>query len=132
MVCPGASGPIPPKLTHYPPLRTRSAITEESRPTRRTVILGWRLRKDDTNSCNRQGDGALNVPSATPSALHGREGADAARGVLERLQPPGGMLGEGAAGVGWEDAASGPNKQVGSQRVLELADLLGHGGLRDP
>ena len=40
------------------------------------------------------------------------------------------MLGEGVARVGRDDAAPGADEQVGAERALELADLLGDGGLR--
>ena len=42
------------------------------------------------------------------------------------------MLGEGLAGVGRGDPASGADEEIGSERPLELADLFGDGGLRDP
>ena len=51
--------------------------------------------------------------------------------VLERAQAAGGVLGERAAGVGGDDAAPGADEQVGAERPLELADLLGDRGLRD-
>ena len=41
------------------------------------------------------------------------------------------MLGERAAGLGGDDAAAGADEQVGAERLLELADLLGDRGLGD-
>jgi hypothetical protein len=41
------------------------------------------------------------------------------------------VLGERASGLGRHDAAPRPHEQVGPERLLELADLLGDGGLRD-
>jgi hypothetical protein len=75
--------------------------------------------------------GAKRAQRHTPAA-HRREFADAARRVLERAQALGGVLGERVAGVGGDDAAPGADEQVSAQRALELADLLGHGGLRHP
>ena len=57
--------------------------------------------------------------------------AHAAGGVIERLQAAGGMVGEGATGVGGDDAPSGPDEEVDAEQVLHLADVLGHRGLRD-
>jgi hypothetical protein len=56
---------------------------------------------------------------------------DAVGGVLDGAKAPGGVLGEGAARVGQHDAAAGADEQVGTERVFELADLLGDGRLRD-
>ena len=66
------------------------------------------------------------------AAAHRRELTDAARRVLERAQAAGRVLGEGVARVGRDDAAPRPDEQVGAQRALELADLLGDRGLRHP
>ena len=55
--------------------------------------------------------------------------ADAAGGVLDRPQGAGGGLGEGATGLGGHHAASGAHEEVGAERLLELADLLGDRGL---
>ena len=74
--------------------------------------------------------GAERAERHSPAA-HRRELADAARGVLERAQAVGGVLGEGVAGVGREHAAAGADEQVGAERALELADLLRDGGLGD-
>ena len=60
-----------------------------------------------------------------------RERADAAGGFLDRAQAAGGVLGEGAAGLGRDDTAAGADEEVGVQRLLELADLLGDRGLGD-
>ena len=51
--------------------------------------------------------------------------------VLDRAQAAGGVLGEGAARLGGDHPPAGPDEEIGAQRVLELADLLGHGGLGD-
>ena len=68
-----------------------------------------------------------------------RDGAAAQRGelvdavgrVLDGAEAAGGVLGERAAGVGGHDAAAGADEEVGAERLLELADLLGDRGLRD-
>ena len=57
-------------------------------------------------------------------------GADAVGGVLERAQRADRVLGERLAGVRGDDAPPGADEEVCAQRPLELADLLGHGGLR--
>ena len=57
--------------------------------------------------------------------------ADAVGGVLQGAQAARGMLREGPAGFGCHDSAPGADEEVGSERLLELADLLGHRGLRD-
>ena len=76
--------------------------------------------------------GALNVPSATtPLRIAVNSPTlSAASSSARRLR--GGVLGEGVAGVGRDDAAPGADEQVGAERALELADLLGDGGLRHP
>ena len=63
-----------------------------------------------------------------PAAQRG-ELADAVGGVLDGAQAAGGVLGERAAGLGGDDAAAGADEQVGAERLLELADLLGDRGL---
>ena len=57
--------------------------------------------------------------------------ADAPGGVLDRAQAAGGVAGERPAGLGRHDAAARAHEQVGAERLLELADLLGDGGLGD-
>ena len=54
---------------------------------------------------------------------------DAVGGVLGRAQAARGVLGEGAPGVGGHHAAAGADEEVGAERLLELADLLGDRGL---
>ena len=41
------------------------------------------------------------------------------------------MLGEHPSGFGGEDAAPRADEEIGAEQLLELADLLGDGGLRD-
>ena len=57
--------------------------------------------------------------------------ADAVGRVLDGAQAARRVLGEGAARLGGDDAAARANEEVGAERLLELADLLGHRGLRD-
>ena len=52
-------------------------------------------------------------------------------GVLDGAQAAGGVLGEHPARLGGDDAAARADEEVGAERLLELADLLGDGGLRD-
>ena len=65
------------------------------------------------------------------SASERGELADAVGGVLDRAQAAGRVLGEGAARLGGDHAASGADEEVGAERLLELADLLGDRGLGD-
>jgi hypothetical protein len=62
---------------------------------------------------------------------HGGELPHAAGGVLDRPQAASRVLGEGAAGLGGHDPAAGADEEVGAECPLELADLIGHRGLRD-
>ena len=57
--------------------------------------------------------------------------ADAVGGVLDGAQAAGGVLGERAPGLGGHHAAAGADEEVGAERLLELADLLGDRGLGD-
>ena len=98
----------------------------------RTVMFGWRSRKAATTSSSRHVDGALNVPSAT-SPLRiavNSPTLPAASSSARRLAAA--CSAKAWPGVGREDAAPGADEQVGAQRALELADLLGDGGLRHP
>ena len=56
--------------------------------------------------------------------------ADAVGRVLDGAQAARGVLGERPAGFGGDDAAARADEEVGAERLLELADLLGDGGLR--
>ena len=71
------------------------------------------------------------MPSATPPLRIAVNSPTlpAASSSARRLR--GGVLGEGVARVGRVDAAAGADEQVGAERALELADLLGDGGLGD-
>ena len=56
---------------------------------------------------------------------------DAVGGVFDGAQAARGVLGERPAGLGGDDAAARADEEVGAERLLELADLLGDRGLRD-
>src|SRR4051794_8240162 len=56
---------------------------------------------------------------------------DAVGGVFDGAEAPGGVLGEGAAGLGEHDAAAGADEEVGAERVLEPSDLVCDCRLRD-
>ncbi len=58
--------------------------------------------------------------------------ADAAGRVLDGAQAARGVLGERASRLGGHDAPPGADEEVGAERVLELADLLGDRRLRHP
>ena len=70
------------------------------------------------------------MPIATVPVSQLGELADAVGGVLDGAQAARGVFGERAAGLGGDDAAAGTDEEVGAERLLELADLLGHRGLR--
>jgi hypothetical protein len=63
------------------------------------------------------------------AAAQGGELVDAVGGVLDGAKGAGGVLGEGAAGLGEDDAAAGADEEVGAQGMLELADLFRDRGL---
>ena len=95
----------------------------------RTVRSGWRARNaadELLEPPRRRGAEGAERHAAAP---HRRELADAAGGVVERAQAARRVLGERVAGVGRHDAAAAADEQVGAERALELADLLGDGGL---
>ena len=98
----------------------------------RTVMFGWRSQERRDHLLEPPRRRGAERAERHLAAAHRGELADAARRVLERAQARGGVLGEGVPGVGRDDAAPGAHEQVGAERVLELADLLGDGGLRDP
>ena len=76
-------------------------------------------------------DGPPKMPIAMVPLRRRGELVDAVGGVLDGAQAPGGVLGEGAAGLGEHDAAAGADEEVGTERLFELADLLGDRRLRD-
>jgi hypothetical protein len=58
-------------------------------------------------------------------------GADAGGRLLQRLQRAERMLGEGLAGAGRDDAATGADEERRAERALQPADLVGDRGLGD-
>jgi hypothetical protein len=68
-------------------------------------------------------------PEGHDATAHRRQLADALGGVLERTQRANGVCGEDVPGVGRNNAAAGADEQVGTQRPLQLANLLGDRGL---
>ena len=110
--------------------RARRSPTSCGRPAARDTS-GWRRRNAATSSSTRQADGLAEDADRDRAAAQRGELADAVGGVLDGAQAAGGVLGERAAGLGGDDAAAGADEEVGAERLLELADLLGDRGLGD-
>src|SRR5215207_108780 len=113
------------------PRLTRSAITDEFWPTSRSESFGCRRRNVTTSSSSRHADGPPKMPIATVPVCNSVSSLtlSAASSTARRLR---GVLGERAPGFGGHDAAAGADEEIGAERLLELADLLGHRGLRHP
>ena len=79
----------------------------------------------------RQADGPPKMPIATVPPRSAVSSPTLLGGVLDGAEAAGGVLGEGAAGLGGHDAAPGADEEVGAERLLELADLFRDRGLRD-